>query len=101
MLIRTTSDLGKAIRAYRLHAGLSQQALADLVGTTQDWISGIERGRPRAEIGLVLRTIVALQIPLDVPPPEFASQRALSAQPNMHQVDDYPDIDAIADGVKP
>lgn len=110
MLIRTASDLGKVIRAYRLHAGLSQQALADLVGTTQDWISGIERGRPRSELGLVLRTVVALKIPLDVPPPEFASQQALSARSDIPPADrdgpgardaDYPDIDTIADGAEP
>ena len=98
MHIRTSADLGKLIKAYRRHAKLSQQELAKRIGTTQDWISQAERGKPTAELGLVLRALVALEIPIDIPAPGFEpGVGRLTAE----MEDDYPDIDAIAEGRQP
>lgn len=41
----TAACLGVAIRDARLDAGLTQEALAGLTGTTQSMISYLERGR--------------------------------------------------------
>jgi HTH-type transcriptional regulator / antitoxin HipB len=66
MLIRTPVDLGALIRDRRIALGLNQKTLADKVGVSRQWIVEIEKGKPRAEIALVLRAIDVLGIPLTV-----------------------------------
>jgi HTH-type transcriptional regulator / antitoxin HipB len=65
MRIRTPTDLGTLIRDYRTRLGLDQKSLAQKVGVSRQWIVDAEKGKPRAEIGLLLRTIGALGIALD------------------------------------
>ncbi len=65
MLIRTPKDLGAIIRERRKALKLGQAKLADRIGTSRQWIVGIEQGRPRAELGLVLRALDALGIRLE------------------------------------
>lgn len=64
MLIRTPSDLGALIRDRRMKLGLDQKSLAQKVGVSRQWIVAAEQGKPRAEIGLLLRTIDVLGIRL-------------------------------------
>ena len=66
MIARTPADLGRLIRARRRALGLGQQELAERVGVSRLWIVEFERGKPRAEVGLVLRTLTALGLALDV-----------------------------------
>jgi HTH-type transcriptional regulator / antitoxin HipB len=65
MRIRTPADLGLIIREHRLKLGLDQKSLAQNVGVSRQWIVDAEKGRPRAEIGLLLRTVNALGIAID------------------------------------
>ena len=65
MLVRTPTDLGAIIRDRRKELKLNQAELAQRVGTSRQWIIGIEKGRARAELGLVLRTLEALGLRLD------------------------------------
>ena len=65
MLVRTPTDLGAVIRDRRKELKLDQAELARRVGTSRQWIIGVEKGRVRAELGLVLRTLDALGIRLD------------------------------------
>ena len=62
MRIRTPVDLGALIRDRRIKLGLGQRALAERVGVSRQWIVEVEKGKPRAEIGLLLRTVDALGI---------------------------------------
>jgi HTH-type transcriptional regulator/antitoxin HipB len=62
MRIRTPVDLGALIRDRRIKLGLDQHSLAKKVGVSRQWIVEVEKGKPRAEIGLLLRTIDALGI---------------------------------------
>jgi y4mF family transcriptional regulator len=64
MRIRTPIDLGAVIRDRRTKLGLDQKSLAAKVGVSRQWIVEVEKGKPRAEIGLVLRTVEALGITL-------------------------------------
>ena len=64
MRIRTPADLGALIRDRRIKLALDQQSLARKVGVSRQWIVEVEKGKPRAEIGLLLRTIDALGIQL-------------------------------------
>lgn len=52
--------IGSAIRDRRRRLGLGQDELAARVGVSRKWIIDIEKGKPRAAIGLLLRTLDAL-----------------------------------------
>jgi HTH-type transcriptional regulator/antitoxin HipB len=66
MLIRTPADLGALIRDYRRRRGLDQQALAKKIGVSRQWVVEIEKGKARAEVGLILRALDVLGVPLSV-----------------------------------
>lgn len=66
--IVTARDLGAAVRERRRALGLSQQQLAERVGVSRQWIVGLEAGRARAELGLVLRTLRSLDLRVAVQP---------------------------------
>src|SRR5438874_7398337 len=74
MRIRTPADLGTLIRSTRKKLQLDQSTLAKKIGVSRLWLVEIEKGKPRAEIGLVLRTLDALGISLNATTPE--SQRS-------------------------
>jgi y4mF family transcriptional regulator len=65
MLVRTPADLGALIRDRRKQLKLDQAAFAKQIGVSRQWVIEIERGHARAELGLVLRTVDALNIRLD------------------------------------
>jgi HTH-type transcriptional regulator / antitoxin HipB len=68
MLVRTPGDLGAVIRDRRKQLKLDQAAFAKQIGVSRQWVIQIERGHPRAELGLVLRAIDALNIHIDASP---------------------------------
>jgi HTH-type transcriptional regulator/antitoxin HipB len=80
MRIRTATDLGAFIRERRTKLGMDQTALAKKAGTSRKWLVEVERGKPGAEIGLILRTLKSLEISIDLevdssvatPPPSKA-----------------------------
>jgi len=61
-MARNPDQLGRAIRLKRQEKRLSQGALADQVGVGRKWIIHLEAGNPKAELGLVLRTLDALEL---------------------------------------
>lgn len=85
MLIRTPADLGAAIRDRRRQLHLDQATLAKKIGVSRQWIIGIERGRSRAALGLVLRALDTLGIRLNT---SAADKSGRTAKSNV-------DIDAI------
>jgi len=66
MHIRTPLELGAFLRDLRTKRGIDQGTLARQVGVSRQWIVAIEKGKPRAPIGLVLRTLNTLGVSLDV-----------------------------------
>jgi len=68
MRIRTPAGLGVLIQNTRKKLRLDQSTLAKKIGVGRLWLIEIEKGKPRAEIGLVLRTLDALRIRLDATP---------------------------------
>ena len=66
MLIRTPTDLAALIRERRRHHGWDQQSLADKIGVSRQWVIEIEKGKARAEVGLVLRALDALGVSLSL-----------------------------------
>lgn len=66
MVIGTVAELGMRVRERREDLGMSQTMLAERIGTTRHWISYLERGKRTAEIGMVLETLRALGLVVDV-----------------------------------
>ena len=58
--IRNPEQLGRAIRLKRKERSLSQSTLAARLGVGRKWVIGIESGNPKAELGLILKTLDAL-----------------------------------------
>ena len=92
MQIRTPLDLGLAIRDRRRKLKLSQTELARKAGVGRQWVVAIEHGKSRAELGLVLRTLAALDLPLTIDP----GARRLPSSNDMDGVD----IDAIVNAAR-
>jgi HTH-type transcriptional regulator / antitoxin HipB len=76
MRVRTPADLGNLIRSTRKRLQLDQSTLAKKIGVSRLWLVEIEKGKPRAEIGLVLRTLDALGISLNATAPESQSPKS-------------------------
>src|SRR5438876_5660048 len=89
MLLRTPKDIGALIRQRRRDLGLDQKTLADRVGVSRQWVIEVERGKPRAELALVLRTLDVLGVPL-------ATQRRGHAAVTPAA----PDIDAVVEAAR-
>jgi len=65
MYVRSATDVGALIRDRRRQLDLDQATLARRIGVSRQWVSGIERGRVRAELRLVLRVLGELGFRLD------------------------------------
>ena len=89
--VRSPSELGALIRGRRRELGLDQSTLADRVGVSRQWIIEVEKGKPRAAIGLVLRTLNALGIFLDARTEPLHKVKSSGAQV---------DLDALIDAAR-
>jgi HTH-type transcriptional regulator/antitoxin HipB len=58
--LRSPEQLGMTVRLRRNEKGLSQNRLAEFVGVERKWVLRLEAGNPKAELGLVLKTLNAL-----------------------------------------
>lgn len=68
MRIASARDLGYLIRQSRQDRGQTQTELAAEAGVSRRWLSNLEAGKATAEFGLVLRTLYALNLGLNVTP---------------------------------
>jgi HTH-type transcriptional regulator / antitoxin HipB len=66
MQIRNAKEVGALVRDRRLKLQLSQAELAQHVGVSRLWIVLLEKGKPKAQLSLVLRTLNALGLFLEV-----------------------------------
>jgi HTH-type transcriptional regulator/antitoxin HipB len=62
--LRNSKDFGALIRDRRRDSGLSQDALARAIGVSRLWVNQVEKGKPRAELALVLRALDVLGVRL-------------------------------------
>ena len=58
--IRTSNEIGAAIRTERKRQGLTQTDLADLCGVSLTFISNLETGKPTAELAKALTVLITL-----------------------------------------
>lgn len=66
MIARTPEEIGAIVRRQRLVLGLDQGTVADEVGVTRQWLIQLEQGKAGAGLGLVMKTLAALDLRLDV-----------------------------------
>ncbi|WP_456709165.1 helix-turn-helix transcriptional regulator [Bradyrhizobium sp. USDA 4452] len=67
MILKTISDAGLAVREARHRRKLTQKQLAQMLGTTQEWISQFETGRlENPSLGTVLNAFATLGIDLNI-----------------------------------
>lgn len=91
-ILKTPADLGNVIRQRRKDLGWDQARLAQETGVSRQWIIDIEKGKPRAELQLVLRSLNVLGIELDAYARESAASVARKSPLAL------PDIDRIVEG---
>lgn len=56
--------IGETIRKYRAQAGMSQTALAEKIGVTQQQIEKWENGKRRPKLDALKKIAAALKIPV-------------------------------------
>lgn len=64
MWAQSSAEVGKIVAAARKHHGLTQTELARAIGATQTWVSEVEQGKDKAQIGKVLRALSHLGVRL-------------------------------------
>ncbi|MGP3958813.1 helix-turn-helix domain-containing protein [Nonomuraea sp. 3N208] len=64
--MRTPMELGALVRERRRALGRTQQAVADEVGVSRQWIVRLEGGRNTLELGLVMRTLGVLGLTMEI-----------------------------------
>lgn len=92
MQIRTPLELGLTIRDRRRKLGLTQAELASKIGAGRQWLMAFERGKSRAEVGLVLRALAALDLSLTIHPDDLPREPDNGPIPV--------DINAVVDAAK-
>lgn len=68
MRIQTTGDIGVVVRARRKELALTQAAVASRAQVGREWLVGLEKGRPSADVGHILRVLHALDLTVEVVP---------------------------------
>ena len=66
MLVRSAMELGHLVRERRQARHLTQAGLANIVGVSRKWIVGLEAGKRTSDLSLVLRTLNAIGLGVDV-----------------------------------
>ena len=66
MKIRTTEQLGTAIRTRRKGLGVTQKDLAMPCGTGLRFIVDLEKGKPTCQVGKMLQVLQTLGLDLEV-----------------------------------
>lgn len=73
-MIRSARQLGQLIQNARAQQNLSQQALADLIGTGQKTISSVENGNKGTKLETVFSLMAALDLDIHMTPRSKSSK---------------------------
>jgi y4mF family transcriptional regulator len=65
MKMKTTEQIGTAIRTRRKHLKITQKELAMTCGTGLRFIVDLERGKPTCQIGKTLQVLQALGLAIE------------------------------------
>ena len=73
MPITSPTELGLLIRSVRRASGVRIDDLAATAGLSKQFVQDVEHGKPTVQLGLVLKLLAELGMPLTVDIPEAAS----------------------------
>lgn len=65
-------ELGLIVRAVRKTSGIRQSELAALMRVSKQFATDLERGKPTLQLGLVMRLLNELGLPITIDVPEEA-----------------------------
>lgn len=102
MEITNAHELGALVRNVRNEKGLSQTQLAQLVGTTRQWLSRFEQGSNDVSLALAFSVLAELGITLrDSAPPQLQPEEAASGPFSTTEAPstEDPEADAAHDSV--
>jgi transcriptional regulator with XRE-family HTH domain len=71
--IPSTTELGHLIRAVRRASGVRIDDLAATAGLSKQFVQDVEQGKPTARLGLVLKLLAELGLPLSLNIPQAAT----------------------------
>lgn len=76
-VVASAADVGSAVRETRQAAAVTQRELADLVGTTRQWIIRLERGHHSLTMSTVLvaLSVLGLEMVAEFDPPPRPAPR--------------------------
>jgi transcriptional regulator with XRE-family HTH domain len=88
IIIQSVADLGLAIRAVRRASKVRLDDLAATASVSKQFASDVEHGKPTVQLGLVLKLLSELGVPLKLEIPkdaesELAAQRAKALRPHV------------------
>jgi HTH-type transcriptional regulator/antitoxin HipB len=87
MNIISVNDLTSLIKQERKTHGWTQAELAERSGVSRDWIIALEQAKPSVELGLVLRTLKALNLPLSVNKPKQTTPAGINLNDILDQTE--------------
>ncbi len=90
MRFLTPKDLGALARDARIGAGMTQAQLGEKIGASRFWVAEFERGKSRAELGLTLKALRALELVLTVEPKNLALRRERDERSAEQRLDQIP-----------
>ncbi|MEO6700105.1 MAG: helix-turn-helix domain-containing protein [Jatrophihabitantaceae bacterium] len=79
MRARTPRELGLLVRERRHDLRLSQDELAKRAGVSRPWLSAVETGHSRAELGKLLALFAELNLTLDLSPADSPTAHGVAA----------------------
>lgn len=76
--IQSVPDLGLVVRSVRRTSKVRLDDLAATAGVSKQFASDVEHGKPTIQLGLVLKLLAELGVPLKLEIPEDAEQELIS-----------------------
>jgi HTH-type transcriptional regulator / antitoxin HipB len=74
--VDTVRGLAILVRERRQELARTQTEVAAAASVSRRWLTAFESGKPTAEIGLVLRTLHALNLTVDIRPTEMIVEKS-------------------------
>jgi len=87
---KTAEDVGNIVRQRRKALGWDQARLAAESGVSRQWVVDIEKGKPRAELQLVLRVMNVLGLKLAAADPQTEADRITIPAAGLDDILDRP-----------
>jgi transcriptional regulator with XRE-family HTH domain len=74
IIIRSVGDLGLVVRSVRRSSKVRLDDLASTAGVSKQFVSDVEHGKPTVQLGLVLKALAELGVPLKLDIPQDAEK---------------------------